>query len=78
MIFVGLFFILIFHSNGSGKSSLAMAALWALTGSLDPRRALDGRVSDVVNDDSKVHKFLCFSNLLLLVNFVSIIFIFSP
>lgn len=42
------------NSNGSGKSSLAMAALWALTGSMDPRRALDGKVSDVINDDCKV------------------------
>eukprot|EP00980_Cylindrotheca_fusiformis_P009811 scaffold2157_cov111-Cylindrotheca_fusiformis.AAC.5 len=41
-------------SNGSGKSSLAMAALWALTGSLDPRRAQDGKVTDVINDYSKV------------------------
>lgn len=46
-----------FSSNGSGKSSLAMAALWALTGSLDPRRAQDGKVSDVVNDYSKVLYF---------------------
>jgi hypothetical protein len=41
-------------SNGSGKSSLAMAALWALTGSMDPRRAQDGKVSDVVHDEAKV------------------------
>jgi len=41
-------------SNGSGKSSLAMAALWALTGSMDPRRAQDGKVSDVINDNAKV------------------------
>jgi hypothetical protein len=45
-------------SNGSGKTSLAMASLWALTGSLDPRRAQDGKVSDVINDYSKV----CFCN----------------
>lgn len=44
-------------SNGSGKSSLAMAALWALSGSLDPRRAQDGKVSDVINDYSKVCLF---------------------
>lgn len=44
-------------SNGSGKSSLAMASLWALTGSMDPRRAQDGKVSDVVNDESKVKSF---------------------
>lgn len=31
-----------------------MAALWALTGGLDPRRAIDGKVSDVVNDESNV------------------------
>lgn len=31
-----------------------MAALWGLTGSLDPRRTQDGKVSDIVNDDSKV------------------------
>ena len=42
------------ESNGSGKTSLAMAALWALTGSMDPRRSQDGKVSDVVNDQSKV------------------------
>jgi hypothetical protein len=41
-------------SNGSGKSSLAMATLWALTGSLDARRSLDLKVADVVNDYSKV------------------------
>jgi DNA repair exonuclease SbcCD ATPase subunit/DNA repair exonuclease SbcCD nuclease subunit len=40
-------------SNGSGKSSLAMAALWALTGSLDARPSMDMKVADVVNDDSK-------------------------
>jgi len=41
-------------SNGTGKSSLAMAALWALTGSLDPRPLPDGKVADVVHDNSKV------------------------
>jgi hypothetical protein len=41
-------------SNGSGKSSLAMATLWALTGTLDARRSMDMKVADVVNDDSKV------------------------
>ncbi|KAL7465286.1 hypothetical protein ACHAXS_005613, partial [Conticribra weissflogii] len=40
-------------SNGVGKTTLAMASLWALTGSIDPRPAQDGRVSDVVNDFSK-------------------------
>lgn len=40
-------------SNGSGKSSLAMAALWALTGTVDPRPLEDSKVSDVVNDLSK-------------------------
>lgn len=40
-------------SNGSGKTSLAMATLWALTGSLDARRTQDGKVADVVNDDCK-------------------------
>jgi DNA repair exonuclease SbcCD ATPase subunit len=40
-------------SNGSGKTSLAMSLLWALTGSVDPRPSLDGKVSDVVNDSSK-------------------------
>ena len=43
-----------FCSNGSGKSSLAMAALWALTGSLDNRRVQDAKTTDVVNDESKV------------------------
>ena len=43
-----------FRSNGSGKSSLAMAALWALTGSLDNRRVQDAKTTDVVNDESKV------------------------
>ena len=42
------------YSNGSGKSSLAMATLWALTGTLDPRPMQDAKVADVVNDDSKV------------------------
>mmetsp|Transcript_9032 Transcript_9032/g.21479 ORF Transcript_9032/g.21479 Transcript_9032/m.21479 type:complete len:1288 (+) Transcript_9032:58-3921(+) len=41
-------------SNGSGKTSLAMAALWALTGSMDARRANDGKVTDIINDYSKV------------------------
>jgi DNA repair exonuclease SbcCD ATPase subunit/DNA repair exonuclease SbcCD nuclease subunit len=41
-------------SNGTGKSSLAMATLWALTGSLDPRPLPDGKVADVVHDGSKV------------------------
>lgn len=31
-----------------------MAALWALVGTVDPRPAQDGKVSDVVNDFSKV------------------------
>lgn len=43
-------------SNGSGKSSLAMATLWALTGTLDARRSVDMKVADVVNDDSKVRR----------------------
>jgi DNA repair exonuclease SbcCD ATPase subunit len=41
-------------SNGTGKSSLAMATLWALTGSLDPRPLPDGKVADVVHDGAKV------------------------
>jgi DNA repair exonuclease SbcCD ATPase subunit/DNA repair exonuclease SbcCD nuclease subunit len=41
-------------SNGTGKSSLAMAPLWALTGALDPRPLPDNKVADVVNDDAKV------------------------
>jgi len=43
-------------SNGTGKSSLAMATLWALTGSLDARPAADLKVADVVNDNSKLAK----------------------
>lgn len=31
-----------------------MASLWALTGSTDPRPTLDAKVTDVVNDFSKV------------------------
>jgi hypothetical protein len=42
------------HSNGSGKTSLAMSILWAFTGSIDPRPLQDSKVSDVVNDASKV------------------------
>jgi hypothetical protein len=42
------------HSNGTGKSSLAMSTLWALTGSIDPRPVQDDKVSDVINDFSKV------------------------
>lgn len=42
------------NSNGTGKSSLVMSALWALTGSIDPRPMQDDKVSDVVNDLSKV------------------------
>ena len=45
-------------SNGSGKSSLAMAALWALTGTLDPRPMQDAKVTDVVNDESKVRRLI--------------------
>ena len=41
-------------SNGSGKSSLAMAPLWALTGALDPRPLPDGKVADVIHDNSKI------------------------
>lgn len=40
-------------SNGSGKSSLAMSALWAFTGSIDPRPLQDSKVSDVVHDSCK-------------------------
>ncbi|KAL3792558.1 hypothetical protein HJC23_005528 [Cyclotella cryptica] len=40
-------------SNGVGKSTLAMASLWALVGSIDPRPVQDGKVVDVVNDFSK-------------------------
>jgi len=43
-------------SNGTGKSSLAMATLWGLTGSLDARPASDMKVADVVNDNSKIAK----------------------
>ncbi|KAL7444717.1 hypothetical protein ACHAXM_010925 [Skeletonema potamos] len=41
-------------SNGVGKTTIAMASLWALSGSLDPRPTQDGKVGDVVNDLSKV------------------------
>ncbi|KAL7542726.1 hypothetical protein ACHAWF_007242 [Thalassiosira exigua] len=41
-------------SNGVGKSTLAMASLWALAGSTDPHPAQDGKVTDVVNDFSKI------------------------
>lgn len=34
-----------------------MATLWALTGTLDPRPMQDSKVSDIVNDESKVSKF---------------------
>ena len=54
------FFFIIFFSNGTGKSSLAMSALWALTGSIDPRPVQDDKVSDIVNDLSKV-RILFFS-----------------
>jgi len=39
-------------SNGTGKSTLAMAALWALTGSVDPRPMSDAKVADIVNDSA--------------------------
>jgi DNA repair exonuclease SbcCD ATPase subunit len=42
------------RSNGSGKTSLAMSMLWAFTGSIDPRPLQDSKVTDVVNDASKV------------------------
>lgn len=41
-------------SNGVGKSTLAMASLWALVGTLDARPIQDGKVADVVNDNSKL------------------------
>ena len=41
-------------SNGVGKSTLAMAALWALVGTVDPRPTQDGKVSDVINDFCRV------------------------
>lgn len=40
-------------SNGSGKTSLVVAVLWALTGSLDPRPMVDTKVADVINDECK-------------------------
>ena len=43
-------------SNGTGKSSLAMAALWGLTGSIDPRLVNDAKVADVVTDGCKSTK----------------------
>ena len=45
-------------SNGSGKTSLAVSMLWALTGSVDPRPLQDSKVTDVINDSSKVSKTL--------------------
>ena len=42
------------RSNGSGKSSLAVAILWCISGNMDARPVQDSKVSDVVNDDSKV------------------------
>jgi hypothetical protein len=42
------------NSNGSGKSSLAMSALWALTGTIDPRPVSDAKVDDVVHDKASV------------------------
>ena len=47
-------FLCPYFSNGVGKSTLAMASLWALVGSIDPRPTQDGKVGDVVNDHSKV------------------------
>jgi DNA repair exonuclease SbcCD ATPase subunit len=35
------------NSNGTGKTTLAMAALWALTGNLEPRRHLRRHVSQL-------------------------------
>ena len=43
-------------SNGTGKSSLAMATLWGLTGSIDPRLVSDAKVADVVTDGCKTTK----------------------
>ena len=43
-------------SNGTGKSSLAMATLWGLTGSVDPRLVNDAKVADVVTDGCKSAK----------------------
>eukprot|EP00571_Detonula_confervacea_P000636 CAMPEP_0172321892 /NCGR_PEP_ID=MMETSP1058-20130122/44578_1 /TAXON_ID=83371 /ORGANISM="Detonula confervacea, Strain CCMP 353" /LENGTH=1334 /DNA_ID=CAMNT_0013037503 /DNA_START=59 /DNA_END=4063 /DNA_ORIENTATION=+ len=41
-------------SNGVGKSTLAMSSLWALSGSMDARPTQDWKVTDVVNDFSKI------------------------
>jgi len=41
-------------SNGTGKSSLAMATLWALTGRVDSHVVNDGKVLDVITDGCKV------------------------
>lgn len=35
---------------GAGKSQLAMSALWALTGQMDERPVMDGRVTEVAFD----------------------------
>jgi hypothetical protein len=44
----------VLKSNGSGKTSLAVSTLWALTGTIDPRPLQDSKVSDVIHDSSKV------------------------
>jgi hypothetical protein len=49
-----LFWNCFLNSNGSGKTSLAMAALWAITGSADPRPFQDNKVADVLNDSNQV------------------------
>ena len=52
------------RSNGSGKTSLVMSVLWALTGSVDARPLPDAKVSDVINDSSKVRVSACLDGLI--------------
>lgn len=48
------------ESNAAGKSKLAMAGLWALTGEGDERPVMDAKVTDVAFDVSaRVRFFVC-------------------
>lgn len=46
------------ESNAAGKSKLAMAGLWALTGEGDERPVMDAKVTDVAFDVSARVRFL--------------------
>jgi hypothetical protein len=54
MMIIMIIIIVIILPVGAGKSKLAMAALWALTGEGDERPVMDARVTDVVFQAAQV------------------------